>query len=53
VLTGPAVSIAGFAARLSDALGMPVEPRVIAHSDEAADEASRLGVAAGLAVEAV
>ena len=53
ILTGPAVSIAGFADRLAEALGMPVEPRVIAHSDEAADDASRLGVAAGLAVEEI
>jgi type IV pilus assembly protein PilM len=53
VLTGPAVSIPGFAAALAQALGMPVEPRIVAHSEAVADEASRLAVAAGLAVESV
>jgi type IV pilus assembly protein PilM len=53
VLTGPAVSIPGFAAALSQALGMPVEPRIVAHADEVADDASRLAVAAGLAVESL
>ena len=53
VLTGPAVSIPGFADHLGRALGMPVEPRVVKHTVEAAADASRLAVAAGLAVESV
>jgi Tfp pilus assembly PilM family ATPase len=53
VLTGPAVGIPGFAESLSEALGMPVEPRIVAHGEDAAADASRLAVAAGLAVESV
>ena len=50
VLTGPAVSIPGFAARLSEQLQMPVEPAVVAAGEEGAD-LGRLTVAAGLAVD--
>lgn len=53
VLTGPAVAVPGFADRLSVALGMPVEPRVVGHRGEAPADAPRLAVAAGLAVESV
>jgi type IV pilus assembly protein PilM len=50
VLTGPAVKIAGFAARLAEQLQMPVVPHVIA--GEAGEiDLGRLTVAAGLAVE--
>ena len=54
VLTGPAVSIPGFAARLSEQLQMPVEPAVVAADDPealGAVDPGRLTVAAGLAVE--
>ena len=50
VLTGPATSIPGFAARLSEQLQMPVMPTVVAGKAEAAD-LGRLTVAAGLAVD--
>jgi type IV pilus assembly protein PilM len=50
VLTGPAVKIPGFAARLSEQLQMPVAPTVVAGPAEEAD-LGRLTVAAGLAVE--
>jgi type IV pilus assembly protein PilM len=50
VLTGPAVKIPGFAARLSDQLQMPVASTVVAGPDDEA-ELGRLTVAAGLAVE--
>ena len=53
VLTGPAVAIPGFAERLATALGMPVEARMVAQTGEDEHDASRLAVAAGLAVEAV
>jgi type IV pilus assembly protein PilM len=52
ILTGPAVDIPGLADHLASALGMPVEPRVVAQQGAVAD-ASRLAVAAGLAVESV
>jgi type IV pilus assembly protein PilM len=53
LLTGPAVSIAGFAERLADLLNLPVEPAVVAAEDSlSADvDPGRLTVAAGLAVE--
>jgi type IV pilus assembly protein PilM len=50
VLTGPAVSIPGFAERLSELLKLPVAPAVVASNTEDAD-LGRLTVAAGLAVE--
>jgi type IV pilus assembly protein PilM len=53
ILTGPAVAIAGFSDHLSAALGMPVEPRTVAAGDDGEHDASRLAVAAGLAVESV
>src|SRR3712207_9218709 len=52
VLVGPAVAIPGFAAALSAQLRMPVSDAIVAHGDAVAD-ASRLAVAAGLAVESV
>ena len=52
VLTGPAVSVAGFSERFATSLGMPVEPRVVGQRGEIADAAS-LAVAAGLAVDAI
>jgi type IV pilus assembly protein PilM len=52
VLTGPAVGIAGFAAKLSEQLRLPVEPVVVpAHGAVELDDPGRLTVAAGLAVE--
>jgi type IV pilus assembly protein PilM len=48
VVTGSAVSIPGFAERLSELLRVPLEVRVIAAPDDA--DAGRLTVAAGLAV---
>jgi type IV pilus assembly protein PilM len=50
VLTGPATSIPGFAARLSEKLEMPVTPTVVTGKGVATD-LGRLTVAAGLAVE--
>jgi len=50
VLTGPAVKIPGFAARLSEQLMMPVVESVVAGPDDEAD-LGRLTVAAGLAVD--
>jgi type IV pilus assembly protein PilM len=50
VLTGPAVTIGGFAELLSDQLRMPVVTAVVASNGEEAD-LGRLTVAAGLAVE--
>ncbi len=50
VLTGPATSIPGFAARLSEKLELPVTPTVVTGKGDAAD-LGRLTVAAGLAVE--
>jgi type IV pilus assembly protein PilM len=50
VLTGPAVKIPGFAARLSDQLQMPVASTVVAGPDDET-ELGRLTVAAGLAVD--
>jgi type IV pilus assembly protein PilM len=49
-LTGPAVAIPGFAARLSEQLQMPVSPTAVAGQSDAVD-LGRLTVAAGLAVE--
>ncbi len=51
VLTGPVVTIPGLDAQLSSALGMPVERRVVSHEDGDETSASRLAVAAGLAVD--
>jgi type IV pilus assembly protein PilM len=51
VLTGPAVTIPGFAARLSEQLQIPVEATSVAGAVDHAD-LGRLTVAAGLAVEA-
>jgi type IV pilus assembly protein PilM len=52
VLTGPVVSIAGFAEKLSEHLRLPVEPVVVpAHDGADVGDAGRLTVAAGLAVE--
>jgi type IV pilus assembly protein PilM len=53
VLTGPAVSIPGFSDHLSTALGMPVDARIVAPGSDSEQDASRLAVAAGLAVESV
>jgi type IV pilus assembly protein PilM len=54
VLTGPAVAIPGFAAGLSTQLRMPVEMATIGlMGDAAGADASRLSVAAGLAVESI
>src|SRR5215212_2593414 len=50
VLTGPAVAIPGFAARLSEQLQMPVETGLVAVREGDADM-GRLTVAAGLAVD--
>jgi type IV pilus assembly protein PilM len=52
VLAGPAVDIPGFAEALSDSLRMPVESAVVS-GDGLEGDASRLAVAAGLAVESV
>lgn len=52
ILTGPAVSIKGLTERLASELGMPVEARTVAAQGDVGD-ASRLAVAAGLAVESV
>jgi type IV pilus assembly protein PilM len=55
VLTGAAASVPGFADALSVELGMPVQTRSVAASDELAAKTDLGGVtvAAGLAVEAV
>ena len=53
LLTGPAVSIVGFAERLAELLNLPVEPAVVA-TEASLDgdvDPGRLTVAAGLAVE--
>ena len=53
LLTGPAVSIPGFAERLAEQLKLPVEAAVVA-TDESLEgdvDPGRLTVAAGLAVE--
>jgi type IV pilus assembly protein PilM len=50
VLTGPAVKIPGFAARLSEQLTIPVLASVVAGPDDES-ELGRLTVAAGLAVD--
>jgi type IV pilus assembly protein PilM len=52
VLTGPAANIAGMTERLATALGMPVEARTVAHQG-GVEDASRLAVAAGLAVDSL
>jgi type IV pilus assembly protein PilM len=53
LLTGPAVSIAGFAERLAEQLKLPVEPAVVAAESTLGEDIDpgRLTVAAGLAVE--
>ena len=53
MLTGPAISIPGFAERLADQLHLPVEAAIVGIDDGEASEldAGRLTVAAGLAVE--
>ncbi|MEA2124569.1 MAG: type pilus assembly protein PilM [Solirubrobacteraceae bacterium] len=53
LLTGPAVSIAGFAERLAEQLNLPVEPAVVAAESSLSEDIDpgRLTVAAGLAVE--
>jgi type IV pilus assembly protein PilM len=53
VLVGPAVAIAGFAERLAELLGLPVEPAVVATESSVNGDVDpgRLTVAAGLAVE--
>lgn len=54
VLTGPAVSIAGFTEQVAADLGIPVQARVVREAHPGAAEgidASRLTIAAGLAVE--
>ncbi|HYZ79613.1 MAG TPA: pilus assembly protein PilM [Solirubrobacteraceae bacterium] len=48
VVTGAAVTIPGFAERLSEHLHLPLEPRTVATAEDA--DAGRLTVAAGLAV---
>jgi type IV pilus assembly protein PilM len=56
VLTGPALDVPGFGEALATELGMPVEGRkVLGASTDALDgiDASRLTIAAGLAVEEV
>jgi type IV pilus assembly protein PilM len=54
VLTGPAVMVPGFAQSLSAQLRMPVEQATVPlHSDAEGVDASRLSVAAGLAVESL
>ena len=53
VLTGPATTIPGLADKLSHALGMPLEVRLVSHVGEQPADLARLAVAAGLAVEAV
>jgi len=50
VVTGAAVDVPGFVARLSDQLAMPLEGRVVDSADVA--DAGRLTAAAGLAVAA-
>ncbi len=50
VLTGPVVTIPGFADRLAEQLNLPVESAVVAVDGDDA-ESGRLTVAAGLAVE--
>lgn len=52
ILAGPAVSIAGLAAHLATALGMPVEARTVAQQGEV-PHVARLSVAAGLAVSSL
>jgi type IV pilus assembly protein PilM len=51
VLTGPAITIPGFADQLGASLGMPVDTRIVAEHGEPVAEPARLAVAAGLAVE--
>jgi Tfp pilus assembly PilM family ATPase len=53
LLTGPAVTIAGFAERLAQQLSLPVEPAVVAAEASLNGDVDpgRLTVAAGLAVE--
>jgi type IV pilus assembly protein PilM len=53
LLTGPAVSIAGFAERLAEQLKLTVEPAVVAAEGSLGEDIDpgRLTVAAGLAVE--
>lgn len=54
VLTGPAVAIAGFAEELGGAIGLTVEPGVVAEAHAGANggiDGGRLAVAAGLAID--
>jgi type IV pilus assembly protein PilM len=51
VLTGPAVAIPGFAEALSAQLRLPVEAAIVKHDPSVQADASRLAVAAGLAVD--
>lgn len=51
VLTGPAVAVPGFAAELENQLRLPVSSALAALGPDAGADASRLSVAAGLAVE--
>lgn len=53
VLTGPAVSIPGFADALSAQLRLPVEAAVVDVAPDLDLDASRMAVAAGLAVDAI
>ena len=52
IVTGPALTIPGFVAALSEQLKLPLEPAVVAAEDADAD-AARLTVAAGLAVDEI
>ena len=51
MLTGPAVSVPGFAEALSADLNLPVERGVVAGAD--GDDPGRVAVAAGLALAEV
>jgi type IV pilus assembly protein PilM len=56
VLTGPAVSIPGFAEKLGENIGLPLEPGLVAEGRPGAFggiDAGRLAVAAGLTLEQV
>ncbi len=53
VLTGPATSIPGLAEQLGTALSLPMDVRIVGHHGDGAGDASRLVVAAGLAVDAI
>jgi type IV pilus assembly protein PilM len=53
VLTGPAVTIAGFADQLGEQIGLPVEIGRVPETADRVGEAERYAVAAGLTVEEV